>query len=232
MRSTLLLDVWLITHLTGRLLDDALRPVGLTGDEFGLYSLLYFLAPTTPTQISRWTGMAPTTVSGMIRRLNTRGHVSHTTNPDDARSRLLSLSEEGRQVTIQGAMILSAILPRLEDTLAAGAPAVRTSLRDLDTGLRHLVDAAPHPYSRPPAPPHPETTPGVSYRGPRLTDAQIAEVRTFIDWLRARDSAPSARRRDDLAGEDDRMGESTDHRPPDSAELGDGDACPAAAPRS
>jgi DNA-binding MarR family transcriptional regulator len=207
-QSTLLLDVWLVTHLTGRLLDDALRPVGLTGDEFGLYSLLYFLAPTTPTQISRWTGMAPTTVSGMIRRLGTRGHVSHTTNPDDARSRLLALNEEGRRATVQGATILSMLLPRLEDTLRHGSPAVRTSLRDLDAGLRRLVDAAPHPYTLPPRPGCADDRPSISYRGPHLTDVQITEVQAFIDWLRTRDG----RRADDRLSGHSAAGDGDDSR--------------------
>src|SRR4029453_5894785 len=59
-------------RLTARnLIDEALRDLVVAADAFGLYSLLHELGPTTPTQVARWTGMAPTTVSGMARRLPT-----------------------------------------------------------------------------------------------------------------------------------------------------------------
>lgn len=185
--STLLFDVWLITHLSGRLLDDALQPA-LTGDEFGLYSLIYSFGPVAPTQIARWTGMAQTTVSGMVRRITTRGHATYIPNPDDGRSRLLRLTEEGLAETIRAATVLAGMLPRLHMALEHGPSAVRAGLRDLDTGLRSLLDVADRPYddqldqSR-------DESPAVRYEGAALTLAQIAEVRTFIDWLRARDGA-------------------------------------------
>jgi len=185
--TTLLFDVWLVTHLTGRLLDDALRPVGLTGDEFGLYSLIYDRAPVTPTQISRWTGMAPTTVSGMLRRLNARKHLTDTPNPDDARSHLLQLSAAGLEVTAEAAAVLEAVLTRLHNALGGQAATVRAGLHELDTGLRDLLDAAT-PYRVAPAD-ELDGQPAVAYQGERLTRAQVNEVRAYIDWLRVRDGA-------------------------------------------
>ena len=183
--STVLFDVWLITHLTGRLLDDALRPLGLTGDEFGLYSLLYQYGPATPTQVSRWTGMAPTTVSSVIRRTVARGHAEHTANPDDARSRLLRLTTAGAAATGQAAGVLGDLLPRLHRALGGEPAAVRAGLATLDEALRQLVGAAPRPYGPPPA----GTGTVLSYPGTPLSPAQCAEVRRFIDWIRYRDGA-------------------------------------------
>ncbi|MFY1632070.1 MarR family winged helix-turn-helix transcriptional regulator [Solwaraspora sp. WMMB335] len=184
--STLLFDVWLVSHLAGRLLDEALRPTGLTSDEFGLYSLIHTYGPGTPTQISRWTGMAPTTVSGMVRRITTRGHGTLLPNPDDARSRLLRLSDDGLQVTVAAAGVLAATLPRLQRAIDR-PEAVRAGLSDLDAALRRVLDAAPRPYTVPPTGPS-DRQPVVSYAGAHLTEAQTTEVRTFIDWIRARDS--------------------------------------------
>ena len=183
--TTLLFDVWLVTHLTGRLLDDALRPTGLTGDEFGLYSLIYRRAPVTPTQISRWTGMAPTTVSGMLRRMATRKHLTQAPNPDDARSRVLRLSAVGLRVTTEAAVVLDAVLTRLHDALGSHAPAVRAGLHELDTSLRELLDMA-EPYHVAPAD-EMDGRPALAYQGERLTRAQVNEVRAYIDWLRVRD---------------------------------------------
>jgi DNA-binding MarR family transcriptional regulator len=196
--STLLFDVWLVTHLTGRLLDDALRPLGLTGDEFGLYSLIHARAPLTPTQISRWTGMAPTTVSGMLRRLRDRDHLSETPNPGDARSRMIGLSAAGQRLTGEAAGVLVPLLHRIEEVLDTDVAAVRAGLRDLDAALRRTVDAGGHPYGDLGGDPggspddtggdRPDRPAAVTYRGERLTPAQADEVRMFIDWLRTRDS--------------------------------------------
>lgn len=184
--ATLLLDVWLVSHLTGRLLDDALHPLGLTGDEFGLYSLIYSSGPVTPTQISRWTGMAQTTVSGMLRRITARGHLEDNPHPDDARSRLLRLSDDGVNVTAQAATVLAATIPLLEDALDHGQDPIRAKLAVLDHGLRQLMGANPRPYALPETE-NPAERPAISYRGPQLSQSQVDEVRAFIDWLRTRD---------------------------------------------
>lgn len=184
--ATLLLDVWLVSHLTARLLDDALRPLGLTGDEFGLYSLIYSEGPVTSTQISGWTGMAQTTISGMLRRLAARGHLDENPNPDDARSRLLRLSDDGLGVTARAAAVLSETLPRLNDALTEGQDVIRAKLGDLDHGLRMLVEAAPRPYAVLGGGPPPERA-AISYQGPTLSRVQADEVRAFIDWLHTRD---------------------------------------------
>jgi DNA-binding MarR family transcriptional regulator len=185
--GTLLLDVWFVRNLVGRLLDDALRPVGITADEFGMYSFIYSFGPVTQTQIARSTGLPLTTVAGIVRRLTGRGHLDETPNPDDARSRLVELSEAGIEVTFAGAQVLADILPRLGGTLPSGEAPVRAALDELDRGLRQLVGASPRPY--PGAPP--SKTPSVVYQGTPLTSAQRAEVRRYIDWIRARDAAGS-----------------------------------------
>ncbi len=189
--ASLLLDVWLVSHLTGRLLDDALRPLGLTGDEFGLYSLIHSAGSVTPTQISRWTGMAQTTVSGMLRRIAARGHLDDNPNPADARSRLIHLSDDGLRVTARAAAVLADTLPHLEGALAEGQEAIRAKLGDLDGGLRQMVDADPRPYAITGSG-QPTDRAAVSYRGPCLSRVQVDEVCAFIDWLRARDGGQLA----------------------------------------
>ena len=67
---SLLFDVWLVTGLTAGLLDDVLAETELNGDDFGLYSLLRRFGPATPTQLHRWTGLRPTTLSAHLKRLD------------------------------------------------------------------------------------------------------------------------------------------------------------------
>ena len=52
---------------------------------------------------------------------------------------------------------------------------------------RQLVDAAPRPYSLP-GTGEPSERPTISYQKPLLSQTQVQEVRSFIDWLRTRDS--------------------------------------------
>ena len=68
---SLLFDVWLVTGLIAGLLDDVLADTELNGDDFGMYSLLRRFGPATPTQLHRWTGLPPTTISAHLKRLET-----------------------------------------------------------------------------------------------------------------------------------------------------------------
>ncbi len=69
-QMSVLFDLWLVNHLISGALDDVLADAGgLSGEDFGFYSLLRRFGPTTPTQIVRWTAMRPTTVSTLVRRL-------------------------------------------------------------------------------------------------------------------------------------------------------------------
>ena len=185
----MLFDVWLVTHLTTHLIDETLRDLAVTADEFGLYSLLHELGPITPTQVARWTGMAPTTVSGMVRRLTSRGHLTQIAHPHDARSRLLALSDEGARVTTAGGERLAAVMPSLLDALAPHASASHLALRRLDRALRAVVGAAERPDEPLPEEGGTDTEGGhVPYAGPPLTDAQQREVQHYIRWITARDA--------------------------------------------
>ncbi|WP_238009172.1 MarR family winged helix-turn-helix transcriptional regulator [Dactylosporangium sp. AC04546] len=182
--SSVLFDVWLLTHLTTNLLDGMLRDLAVTADEFGLYSLLHELGPTTPTQVARWTGMAPTTVSGMVRRFTARGHLAQVPNPEDARSRLLELTEEGRRVTRDGNARLAEVMPGVLGALGPHAAATHLGLRRLDRALRTLVGAADRPDQPLPGEPgEPALDAG------RLTAAQQREVQQYIRWIQHRDGA-------------------------------------------
>src|SRR5947209_13278006 len=93
---SVLFDLWLVNHLITGALDDVLTGTGgLSGEDFGFYSLLRRFGPATLTQVVRWTAMRPTTVSTLVRRLQQRGHVEQRPNPADGRSRLLALTPAG-----------------------------------------------------------------------------------------------------------------------------------------
>ena len=57
-QMSLLFDLWLINHLISGALDEALTSTGgLSGEDFGFYSLLRRFGPVVASQVSRWTGL-------------------------------------------------------------------------------------------------------------------------------------------------------------------------------
>src|SRR5918998_4852871 len=73
--------VWLTHRATTDLVDAALAPAGLDGDEFAIYSVLTAAQGITPTELARWMAAPPTTVSSYVKRFEARGHVQREPNP-------------------------------------------------------------------------------------------------------------------------------------------------------
>ena len=185
---SLLFDVWLVMHLVSGLLDGALEGSGLSGDDFGLYSLLRVFGPATPTQIARWTGMRPTTVSAALRRMAGRGHSETTPNPADRRSYLVAMSAAGRRAHQDAATPFLAQLDRLRRVVTPAEGVTRLRLQSLDTALRTVAALDPRPYTLT------ESTArdasgarwALPYDGDPLTPDQEAAARSYLDFLRTK----------------------------------------------
>jgi DNA-binding MarR family transcriptional regulator len=183
---SLLFDVWLVMHLASGYLDQALADTGLSGDDFGLYSLLRVFGPATPTQIATWTGMRPTTVSAALRRAASRGHTAQRRNPDDGRSYLVGLSAAGVKAHARAAGPFLDFLAEMHDALGPEVVDQRLSLQRLDGALRDAAGLPPRPYALEEQKGRRRT---VAYDGQPLTTTQERAVRAYIDGLRAQ--APS-----------------------------------------
>ncbi len=179
---SMLFDVWLVMHAMTSLIDDALAPTDLSGDDFGLYSLLRGFGPVTPTQISRWTGMRPTTVSHALKRLNARGHGEQTSNPADGRSYLIGLSDAGVAAHTAAAPSFLAAVDRLADELGADQRDERLALQRIDTAFRTVLALDERPYDL-----RAELASGdwtLTYQGEPLDPVQEDAVRRYIDFVR------------------------------------------------
>jgi len=140
-RTNVLFDVWLVSRAVTGLLDTALAEVGLTADEFGVYSVLTSSDSMTPTDLARWMAAPPTTVSSYVKRLEARGHVERLRNPDDGRSYVLRLTAAGRAAHLRGTTAFVPVLDAVVAALGAREPAVRREL----ARLRGVVDAVRAP---------------------------------------------------------------------------------------
>lgn len=139
--TNVLFDVWLVSRSTTQLLDAALASTGLTGDEFGIYSVLTSAEALTPTELARWMSAPPTTVSSYVKRLEERKHVVREPNPDDKRSYRVRLTPEGRRAHQAAGQAFMPVLDHVVAALGGNESAVRAALGDLHAALDSLRES-------------------------------------------------------------------------------------------
>ncbi|EWT01549.1 MarR family transcriptional regulator [Intrasporangium oryzae NRRL B-24470] len=128
--------VWLVARSTEDLLDSALAPSGLTGDEYAIYSVLSAAPTITPTELARWLAAPATTVSSYVKRFEARGHVTREPNPDDRRSYRIRLTPKGRRAHRAAGALFAPLRTEVAERLGSRAEdALEVLLR-----LRTVVD--------------------------------------------------------------------------------------------
>lgn len=130
--------VWLTSRATTDLIDGALAPTGLTGDEFAIYSVLTAAPSITPTELARWMAAPPTTVSSYVKRFEARGHVEREPNPQDRRSYRIKLTPTGRRAHRTAAKVFIPLRDRVAERLGAQETDVRAALLTLRTVLDEI----------------------------------------------------------------------------------------------
>jgi DNA-binding MarR family transcriptional regulator len=134
--------VWLVARSTEDLMDTVLRPAGVTGDEFALYSVLAASPGITPSELSRWMAAPATSVSWGGGRLEARGHLVREAHPSDRRSYRLRLTPAGRRTHRAAVDLFGPVRARVLDELAGQDIPVEDSLlflREVVDGLRATV---------------------------------------------------------------------------------------------
>jgi DNA-binding MarR family transcriptional regulator len=115
--TCLCLHVQRAARALARLFDEALRPVGLTSGQFSLLNALNRPQPPAMAPVAKLLAMDRTTLTAALKPLERKGWVAVTEDPKDRRSRLLHLTQDGR------------------DALAAAVPIWREMHADLEAGL-------------------------------------------------------------------------------------------------
>ena len=102
--TTLVRDTCLCLHVQraarvlARRFDEVLRPFGLTNGQFSLLMSLNRPDPPPMGPVATFLAMDRTTLTAALKPLERRGLVRVSPDPSDRRSRILILTEEGRQV--------------------------------------------------------------------------------------------------------------------------------------
>jgi DNA-binding MarR family transcriptional regulator len=133
---TLLFDVWVVANATRAVLDEALRPSGLSAEEFALYSAVRRDGGITPTELASLMALPPTTVSSIVARLERRGHARRAPNPGDGRSYRIQLTEVGLAAHSAAAGLFAPVLASVESALDVGVAEARAGLAAICDAVR------------------------------------------------------------------------------------------------
>ena len=128
----LCLHVQRAARALARRFDEALRPVGLTNGQFSL--LMSLNRPEAPAMgsVAKLLAMDRTTLTAALKPLERRGLVQAQPDPEDRRSRRLSLTEDGRKVLADAVPIWQREHGAVEAGLPDGDPArLRKNLQAL-----------------------------------------------------------------------------------------------------
>jgi DNA-binding MarR family transcriptional regulator len=95
---TILLDVFLTNQRRKRMIEAALAASELPAEDYPVYVLVGAEGPWTPTALARRLEMPLSTMLFRLGRLERRGHSERVPNPDDRRSYLIRLTDEGERL--------------------------------------------------------------------------------------------------------------------------------------
>jgi len=117
-------------RLLARRFDEALRPAGLTNQQFSLLMALNRPAPPAIGVVAALLGMDRTSLTAALKPLERRGLVDIGIAAGDRRTRLLMLTAEGEAVLEQAVPIWRETHGQIEGAMAPGEPdRVREGLR-------------------------------------------------------------------------------------------------------
>jgi DNA-binding MarR family transcriptional regulator len=117
----LIADWQRVTHRLLGALDDELAALGLSAGEVNLLACLAEAAPQTAGALGAATGQRPSTLTGVLDRLERRGLVERRQNPADRRSTLIALTADGHAAGRQVADAFERVAARLPEDAAAEA---------------------------------------------------------------------------------------------------------------
>ncbi|WP_245862048.1 MarR family winged helix-turn-helix transcriptional regulator [Phycicoccus duodecadis] len=110
-----------------------LHPMGLTHPQYLVMLALWEQAPLRVSEIAERLSLEPATLSPLLKRLETAGHVRRDRDPRDERVVAVSLTPAGRRLRRRAERIPPAVLARLGMDIG--------DLEDIRDRLTGLIDA-------------------------------------------------------------------------------------------
>ena len=131
-----LLNLFTASQLANSLIQEELKAIGLRSYWLGVLHLIWLNEPVTPSALEALSGVRPSTLRDVVDGLVERGHVRRDPNPDDRRSTLLSVTDEGERVSVDAMNATSKAYERLQEHLPWPVMKVDPPLEDLIGALQ------------------------------------------------------------------------------------------------
>src|SRR3954447_19872837 len=120
--TCLCLHVQRAARALARRFDEVLRPLGLTNGQFSLMMSLNRPEPPSIGSVAALLAMDRTTLTAALKPLERRGLIEVTADPEDRRSRRLTLTPDGRELLGRAVPIWQATHAELDDLLGGFDP--------------------------------------------------------------------------------------------------------------
>ncbi len=149
-----LFRLFVLGQLSNDLLGRAMRGQRLNPNDFAVQSAIRAFQPITPTRLAALLGMAPTTLSSYLSRLEDRRQIRRRPNPEDGRSTLLGVTKIGDRNVVAAFPALQGSVARVHERLDYGPKELDLALDRLEDALRAVLsrpaERAPRPARRAP----------------------------------------------------------------------------------
>lgn len=139
-KSTVLLDLATTGTVARALIQESMSGMP-AGDDFLVYTLLAVFGEPSPTLLAHHMGTPLTTVSDRLNRLVERGHAERIPNPEDGRSFLFRLTENGWGAFREAQPRFLQLLEGVQGRLEMPVDEVRAALQALEKALREELAA-------------------------------------------------------------------------------------------
>lgn len=137
--------MWAVDHALQRASKQMNRIIGLTGPQRLVIRMLGEDPGLSPGEIAERLHLDPSTLTGIIQRLERRALVVRHRDPADGRRYRLELSDRGRRVTVPSAGTIEAAVA---DTLAGCRPAEIRAARSFFQRLAARLEKVPAALER------------------------------------------------------------------------------------
>ena len=141
--DTILLDLFRTNQVRERLIAAALEGTELPPEDYPFYVLVGAEGPWTPTALAGRMAMPLSTVLFRVRRLEKRGHAERIPNPDDRRSFLVNLTDEGQRLLREARPRFRAYAEAVEEQLGGErVDGLRGGLTELREAIQAQLNSA------------------------------------------------------------------------------------------
>jgi MarR family transcriptional regulator, temperature-dependent positive regulator of motility len=136
----LFLEPFVLSQLVGSVIAKVVEGSGLGGKDFAVASSLAVWSEATPSELASLLGMAPTTMSSVLGRLERRGLVERLRDPRDGRRYVLRLTDEGMRLRDAAIKRFPEWLDRVRAHLGDDPDEVLEPMRRLERALRAALE--------------------------------------------------------------------------------------------